>query len=103
MTAHEIKNKASRFPKGLRETQDLEINEKDIPINTKKATKFGLGVYQGKVLFLDIIVRLNFLRSRNCNANTKQLSTSIFCKFQNTAQNTNIVIFYSTDSLIGIC
>ena len=62
MTAHEIKNKASRFPKGLREAQDLEINEKDIQINIKKATKFGLGVYQGKVLFLDIIVRLNFSR-----------------------------------------
>ena len=58
MTAHEIDNMVSRFPESLSE----EINEKAIPINAKKATKFGLGVFQGKVLFLKIILRLNFTR-----------------------------------------
>ena len=53
---HEIDNMASRLP------ESSEINEKAIPINTKKATKFGLGVFQAKVLFLNIILRLNFTR-----------------------------------------
>ena len=56
MTAHEIDNMASRFP----EAQTSEIYEKAIPINTKKATKFGLSVFQGKVLILNIILRVNF-------------------------------------------
>ena len=51
MTAHEIDNMAYRFPESLSEVQISEINEKGIPINTKKATKFSLGVFQGKVLF----------------------------------------------------
>ena len=55
MTSHEIDNMASRFPESLSE-------EKAIPINTKKATKFVLGVFKGKVLFLNIILRLNFTR-----------------------------------------
>ena len=50
MTAHEIDNMVS------------EINEKDIAVNTKKATKFGSGVFQGTVLVLNIILRLNFTR-----------------------------------------
>ena len=33
-----------------------------VPINIKKVTKFGLGVFQGKVLFSNIILRLNFTR-----------------------------------------
>ena len=53
MTAHEIDNMASRFPECFSE----EINEKAVPINTKQGTKFGLGVFQGKVLFLNIISR----------------------------------------------
>ena len=61
MTAHEFDNMASRFPESLSEAQISEINEKAIPINTKKATKFGLGVFQGKVLFLKIL-RLNFTK-----------------------------------------
>ena len=56
MMAHEIGNMASRFP----EAQTSEIDEKAIPINTKKATKFGLSVSQGKVIFLNIILRVNF-------------------------------------------
>ena len=62
MTAHEIDNMASRFPESLSEAQISEINEKAIPINTKKAKKFGLGVFQGKVIFLNIILCLNFAR-----------------------------------------
>ena len=60
MSAHEIDNMASRFPESLREAHISEINKKAIPINAKKGTKFGLGVFQGKVLFLNIITRLNF-------------------------------------------
>ena len=85
MAAHEIENMASRFPEILRETQILEINEKTIPINTKKATKFGLGVFQGTILFLKTFYIVTPERSKNCNASTKQLSTSEFVyKFQNT-------------------
>ena len=58
MTAHDIDNMVSRFP----EAQTSEIDEKAIPINRKKATKFGLNVFQGKVLFLNIILRVNFTR-----------------------------------------
>ena len=50
MTAHEIDNMVSRFPETLSKAQISEINEKSIPINTKKATKFGLDVFGGKVL-----------------------------------------------------
>ena len=60
MTAHEFDNMASRFPESLSEAQISEINEKAISINTKKVTKFGLGVC--KVLFLNIILRLNFTK-----------------------------------------
>ena len=62
MTAHGSDNKASRFSESLSEAQISEINEKAIPINKKKATKFGLSVFQGMVLFLNIILRLNFTR-----------------------------------------
>ena len=62
MTTHEIDNMASRFPESLSEAQISEIYEKAIPINTKKAMKFGLGVFQGKDLFLNMILRLNFTR-----------------------------------------
>ena len=51
-TVHEIDNMASRFPESLSKAQISEINEKATPINTKKATKCGLGVFQGKYLFL---------------------------------------------------
>ena len=51
MTAHETDNMASWFPESLSEAKISEINEKAIPIHTKKATKFGLGDFQGKVLF----------------------------------------------------
>ena len=61
MTAHGSDNMASRFPKSLNEAQISKINEIAIPINGKKATKVGLGVFQGKVLFLNIL-RLNFTR-----------------------------------------
>ena len=49
MTAHKIDNMASPFPESLSEAQISEINGKAIPINKKKATKFGLGVFEGKV------------------------------------------------------
>ena len=62
MTAHEFDNMASRFPESLSEAQISERNEKAISINSKKVTKFGLGVVQSKVLFLNIILRLNFTK-----------------------------------------
>ena len=89
MTAHGSDNMASRFPESLSEAQISEINEKAIPINKKKATIFGLGVFQGKVLFLNIIVRLNFTREAEVVTLTRNnlLSTSEFVyKFQNTAK-----------------
>ena len=61
MTAHEIDNMASWFPGSLRKAQISEINENDIPINTKEVTKCGLGVVQDKVIFLNILL-LNFTR-----------------------------------------
>ena len=51
MTAHGSDNMASRFPESLSEAQTSEINENAVLINKKKATIFGLGVFQGKVLF----------------------------------------------------
>ena len=62
MIAREIDNIASRFPESLSEAQISEINEKAIPISTEIATKFGLGVFQGKILLLNNILRLNFTR-----------------------------------------
>ena len=62
MTAHGSEDMASRFPESLSEAQISEINEKAIPINKKKATKFGLNVFQYKILPLNIILRVNFTR-----------------------------------------
>ena len=47
MTAHEIGIMASRSLESL----SVAIKEKTIIINIKKGTKFGLGVFQGKILF----------------------------------------------------
>ena len=72
MTAHGSDNMASRFPESFQsETQISEINEKAIPISEKKATKLGLGVSQGKVLFLKIILRLNFTREAKIVTQTR--------------------------------
>ena len=62
-TVPKINNIASRFPKRLSEAQIAETNEKAISIYTKKAMKYGLGVFQGKVLLLNIIIHLNFTRA----------------------------------------
>ena len=86
---------ASRFPESLSEAQISEINEKAIPINTKKATEFSLGVFQSKVLFLNIILRLNFtgeaeiitLTRNNCQL------PSLFTNFKIQHKNTKIAIF----------
>ena len=98
MTAHEIDNMASRFP----EAQTSEIGEKAIPISTKKAIKFGLSVFQGEVLFLKIILRVNFTREAKIvmlTRNNCQLP-SLFTDFKIRYKNTKIVIFYFTDSLV---
>ena len=107
MTAHEIDNMASRLPESLSGAQISEINEKANSINTKKATKFGLNVFQGKVLFLNIILRVNFAREAeivtlSLTRNNCQLP-SLFTSFKVRHKNTKIVIFYFTDSLVGIC
>ena len=64
MTAQKIRFMAFRFPESLSEAKlkFQKLMRKAIPINTKKAMKFGLGVFQGKVLFLNIILRLHFIR-----------------------------------------
>ena len=58
MTAHKIDNMASWFLESLSAAQILYINEKAI----QKATKTAFGVFQDKVLFWNIILRLNFTR-----------------------------------------
>ena len=101
MTAHGSENMASRFPESL----ISEINEKAIPINKKKATKFGLGVFQGKVLFLNIIFHLNFTREAEIvtlTRNNCQLP-SLFTNFKIRHKNTKIVIFTSLTHWFGIC
>ena len=82
MTAHKFDNMASRFPESLSEAQILEINEKAIPINTKKATKFGLGVFQSEVLFLNIILRLNFTKAAETATLTRN-NCQLPCLFTN--------------------
>ena len=62
MTAHGSDDMASRFPESLSEAQISEINEKAIPINKKKATKFSFSVFQCKTLLLNIILRVSFTR-----------------------------------------
>ena len=101
MAAHEIDNMASRFPESLSEAQILDINEKAI----SKVTKFVLGVFQGKVLFLNIILRLNFTREAEIVALTRNSCQlpSLFKNFKIRHKNTKVVVFYFTDSLVGIC
>ena len=53
-TAHGSDDIASRFLESLSEAQISEI-KKAIPINKKKATKFGFSVFQYKILLLNII------------------------------------------------
>ena len=62
MTEHGSDDMTSRFSESLSEAQISEINEKAIPINKKKATKFGFSVFQYKMLILNIILRVNFTR-----------------------------------------
>ena len=105
MTTHGSDNMVSRFAESLSKAQISEINENAIPINEKKAMKFGLGVFQGKVLFLSIILCLNFTREGEIESLTRnncQL-TSLYTNFKIRHKNTKIVIFYFTDSLVGIC
>ena len=102
MTAHGSDNMASRFPKSLNEAQISELNKKAIPINKKKATKFGFDVFQGKVLFLNIIPRLNFTREAEIVTLTRNNSQlpSLFTNFKIRHKDTKIAIFYFTDSLV---
>ena len=83
------------------EAQISEINEKAILINIK----IGLGVFQGSILFLNIILRLTFTREAETvtlTRNNCQLP-SLFTNFKIRHKNTKIAIFYFIDSLIGIC
>ena len=105
MTAHEIDNKASRFPECLSEAQIPEINEKAIPINTEKATRFGLGVFQGRALFLNIILCLNFTSEAKITTLTQNNCQfpDLFTNFKIWHKNTQrLYFFYFTDSLVGI-
>ena len=105
MTAHGSDDMASRFPESLSEAQISEINEKAIPINKKKATKFGFSVFQYKILLLNIILSVNFTREAEIvtlTRNNCQLR-SWFTDFKIRYKNTKIIIFYFTESLVGIC
>ena len=87
MTAHGSNDMASRFPESLSEAQISELNKKAIQINKKKETKFGLDVFQSKVLFLNIIPRINLTREAEIvtlTRNNFQLQ-SLFTNFKNTA------------------
>ena len=98
MTAHGSDDMASGFPESLSE----EINENAIPINKKKATKFGFSVFQYKILLLNIIIRVNFTKEAEIvilTRNNCQLP-SLFTDFKIRYKNTKIVIFYFADSLV---
>ena len=51
INAHKTENMASWFLESLSKAQISELNEIAIPINTKKA----MGVFQGELLFLNIV------------------------------------------------
>ena len=95
MTAHGSDNMVSWFPESLSETQISEIKEKAIPVNKKKATKFGLGVFQGKVLFLNIILCLNFTREAEIVTLIRNICQllSLFTNFKIRHKNTNCIFF----------
>ena len=105
MTANGSDDMASRFPECSSEAQISEINKKAVPINKKKATKFGFSVFQYKILLLNIILSVNFTREAEIvtlTRNNCQLP-SLFTDFKIWYKNTKIVIFYFTDSLVGMC
>ena len=102
MTAHGSDDIVSQFPESLSEAKISEINEKAVPINKKKATKFGFSVFQYKILLLNIILRVNFTREAEIvtlTRNNCQLP-SLFTDFKIQYKNTKIVIFYFADSLV---
>ena len=103
LTAHGSDNMASRFPENLSEAQISKINEKVIPINKKKATKFVLGVFQGKVLFLNIILRLSFTREAETVTLTRKNCQlpSLFTNFKIRQKNWNF--FSALIHWFGIC
>ena len=74
-----------------------EINEKAIPINTKKVTKFSLDVFQGRILFLNFNSRLNFTREAELVTLTRNSChlPRLFTNFKIRHKNTKIVIFSS--------
>ena len=94
MTEHGSDDITSRFPENLSEAQISEINEKAIPINKKKATKFSFSVFQYKMLILNIILRVNFTREAEIVTLTRieffldmcTLKTSLFCSVLNNCQ-----------------
>ena len=83
--------------------QISEIDEKAIPINKMKAIKFGLSVFQYKILLLNIILRVNFTREAEIvilrHQNNCQL-LSLFTDFKIRYKNAKIIVFYLTDSLV---
>ena len=96
MTAHEIDSMASRFPESLSEAQISDINGDAIP----KVTKFVFAVFEGEVLFLNNILRLNFTIEAEIltlTRNTDCQFPSLFLNFKIRHKNTKIVIFYFTD------
>ena len=77
------------------------MTEKAIPINTGK-DRFGF--FQSKILFLNVILRLNFTREAEIvtlTGNNCQLP-SLFTNFKIRHKNIKIVIFYFTGSLVDI-
>ena len=97
MTEDEIDNMVSWFLEGLSEAQISEINEKAISINTKKATKSSLDVFQGGVLFLNFVLHLNFTREAeivSLTRNNCQLP-SLFSSFKIRHKNAKTVILSS--------
>ena len=92
--AHEIANSGVLASGGSSAAQIPEINEKAIPINTKKATKSSLDVFQGGVLFSNLVLRLYFTREAELvtlTRNSCQLP-SLFINFKIRRKNTKIVL-----------
>ena len=95
MAAHGSDNTASRFPESLSEAQ-ISGGKMRKPSQSIKRKRRIL------VLFLNIILRLNFTREAEIVTiarNNCQLP-SLFTNFKIPHKNTKIVFFFCTDSLV---
>ena len=97
MTAHEI-DMASQFPEGLSEAQISEINDKAIPINTEKVTKYpGLFTSTSVNNYCSLFTSTSGNNSVNnyCSLFTSTSMNNYCSLFTSTSMNNNIIAHYS--------